>query len=230
MKAFEPAYVIERHGSKTISCFRVTINNALLFDYFVSLLAAGLSLRQISRVLRANRERLGCASKIGYVSDGGASSFSRIVCAVGLQILSDLMSRSWAFAVGRDVSTDAFGHSHLDVRVPFPGVEFGDDVLSFHLLAIPSFNEQHNGESLCNMFVKVFDSLCPGWTDNLIGSSTVGAPNTTGCNVGFTTLLANAVSSPVFYRVWCLAHQLDLGIKAAANAIHDVGGFQLLPL
>jgi hypothetical protein len=111
------------------------------------------------------------------------------------------MSRSWAFAVASDVSTDVFGHSHLDVRVRFPGVEFGDDVLSFHLLAIPLFNEQHTGESLCNMFVEVFDSLCPVWRDNLIGSSTDGAPNMTGCNVGFTMLLANAISSPVFYRV-----------------------------
>jgi hypothetical protein len=56
----------------------------------------------------------------------------------------------------------------------------------------------------------------------LIGSSTDGAADMTGCNVGFKTMLANAVSSPVFYRVWCLAHQLDLVIKAAANAIHDV--------
>jgi hypothetical protein len=50
----------------------------------------------------------------------------------------------------------------------------------------------------------------------------------TCCNVRFTTLLANAVSSPVFYRVWCLGHQLDLVIKAAANAIHDVGGLPFI--
>jgi hypothetical protein len=142
-----------------------------------------------------------------------------------------LMSRSWAFAVASDASTDASGHSHLDVRVRFRGVEVGDDdVLSFHLLAITLFNEQHKGESLRNMFVKAFDSLCPVWRDKLIGSSTDGAPNMTGCNAGFTTLLANAVSSPVFYRVWCLAHQLDLVTKAAANAIHDVGDFPFITI
>jgi hypothetical protein len=140
---FEPEYVIETDGSKTMSCYRVTINNALQFEYVVSLLAASLTFRQISRVLRENRERLGCASKTGCVTDGEASSFSRIVCAVGLQILSDLISRSWAFAVSSDVSIDAFGQSHLDVRLRFPGVEVGDDLLSFHLLAISLFNEQH---------------------------------------------------------------------------------------
>jgi hypothetical protein len=93
------------------------------------------------------------------------------------------MSRSWAFAVASDVSTDAFGHSHFDLRVHFPGIEAGDDVLSFHLLAIPLFNEKHTGESLCNMFIKVFDSLCPVWRDKQIVSSTDGAPNMTGCNV-----------------------------------------------
>jgi hypothetical protein len=77
----------------------------------------------------------------------------------------------------------------------FPGVEVRDDVLSFYLLAIPLLNEQHTGESLCNKFVKVLDSLCPVWRDKLIGSSTDGAPNMTGCYVGFATLLANDVSS-----------------------------------
>jgi hypothetical protein len=178
MKVFVPAYVNESDGSKTISCYRVTINNTLQFDYVVSLLATGLSFRQISRVVRENRKRLGCASKTGCVSDGEASSFSRIVCAFGLQILSDLMSRSWAFAVASDVSTDGFGHHHLGVWVS--GVEVGDDVLSFHLLAVPLFNEQHTGESLCNMCVKVFDYLCPAWRDKLIGSSTDGAPNMIG--------------------------------------------------
>jgi hypothetical protein len=182
MKVFEPAYVIETDGSKTISCYRVRINNALQFEkYVVSLLSAGLSFRQIYPVVRENRERLGCASKTGCVSDGEASSLSRIVRAVGLKILWELMSRSWAFTVVSDVSTDAFGLSHLDVRVRFPDVDVGDDVLSFHLLAISLCKEQYTGESLCNLFVKVFDSLCPVWRDKLIGSSTDGAPNMPGC-------------------------------------------------
>jgi hypothetical protein len=181
MKVFEPAYVIETDGSKTISCYRVRINNALQFEYVVSLFAADLSFRQISPVVRENRERLGCASKTGCVSDGEASSLSRIVRAVGSKILSDLMSRSWAFAVVSDVSNDAFGLSHLDVRVRFPDVDVGDDVLSFRFLVISLFKEQYNGESLCNIFVKVFDSLCPVWRDKLIGFSTDGAPNMPGC-------------------------------------------------
>jgi hypothetical protein len=55
------------------------------------------------------------------------------------------MERNWAFAVASDVSTDSFGNSHLDVRPRFPAVEIGVDILSYHLLAIPSLNEQHTG-------------------------------------------------------------------------------------
>lgn len=210
MDVSEPQYVIEDDGSKVVSCYNVTIVNPLQFDYVVSLLAAGLLFRQISRVILENHDRLGCASKTHCLSDGEASCFSRIVFAVGLQIIADVMSKSWAFAVASDVSTNDFGNSYLDVRIRFPGLEVGDDLLLFHLLAIPLFEESHTGESLFNFFVKVFDALCPMWKDKLIGSSTDGAPNMTGYNVGFTSQLATAVSWPAFYRVWCLAHQLDL--------------------
>jgi hypothetical protein len=46
------------------------------------------------------------------------------------------MLRTWAFAVGSDVATDDFGHYDLDVRVRFPGIDAGDDLLSFHLPAM----------------------------------------------------------------------------------------------
>ena len=87
-----------------------------------------------------NRNQLGCAAKTGCVSEGEASCFYRIVCAVVLQVLADIISQVWAFSVGSDVSTDDFGSSRLDVRVQFPGIDNGNDLLSFHILAIPLFN------------------------------------------------------------------------------------------
>ena len=134
--------------------------------------------------------------------------------------------------IGSDVSTDDFGNSHLDVRVRFPGLQVGDDLLSFHLLAIPLFDESHRGESLFNLFEKVFDALCPQWKEKIIGSSTDGAPNMTGCYSGFTTRLSNAAAAAgdMFYRVWCLAHQLDLVIKVAMKAIADKGGFPFISI
>ena len=229
MQVFSPHLVTADDGSEIVSCYTVVIANVLQFDYVVALLGAGMSFRMISRVVKENRDRLGCASKTGCVSEGEVSCFARIVCAIGLQIIADIMSSTWAFAIGSDVATDDFGHSHLDVRVRFPGINVEDDLLSFHLLAIPLFEESHSGESLYAFCSKVFDALCPTWKAKIIGSSTDGAPNMTGCNVGFTTRLANAAGTDrAFYRVWCLAHQLDLIIKASLHAIADVTGFQLM--
>jgi hypothetical protein len=42
MNIFEPEFVIESNGSKTISCYRVTINNSLQFDYAASQFSVGL--------------------------------------------------------------------------------------------------------------------------------------------------------------------------------------------
>ena len=74
------------------------------------------------------------------VSEGEASYFYRIVYAVGLQLLVDVIGQVWAFAVGSDVSTDDFSSSHLDVRVQCPGIDNGDNLFSFHLLVITLFD------------------------------------------------------------------------------------------
>ena len=60
---------------------------------------------------------------------------------------------------------------------------------------------------------------------NIIGSSTDSAPSMTGCNIDFTTHLDNVVIGSKFYRLWGLAHQLDLITKAGIHAISDTGEF-----
>ena len=102
------------------------------------------------------------------------------MCVVGLQVLADNIGQAWEFTVGSDVSTGDFGRYQLDVRVRFPGIDNGDDLLSFHLLAITLFDESHSGKSLFNLFVNVLYVLYPQWNHNIIGSSTDGAPNMMG--------------------------------------------------
>ena len=163
-------------------------------------------------MIQENRNRPRCASKTGCISDGEGACFARIVCAVGLQIIADIMLRTWAFAVGSDVATDDFGHYDLDVRVRFPGIDAGDDLLSFHLLAIPLFEESHSGQSLYSFFSKVFEALCPTWKGRIIGSS----------------LAIAAGVDCVVYCVWCLAHQLDLTIKASPHAVANATAFPFM--
>ena len=217
-------------ASKVVSCYQVTLSNLLQFNYVVSLLASGLSFRQISQVVLENYNQLGCAVKTGCVSEGEASCFSMIVCAVGLQVLADVIGQAWEFSVGSDESTNDFSSYHLDVHVLFTGIDNGNNLLSFHLLLIPLFDESHSGESLFGIFAKVLDVLGPQWKHKIVGSSTDGSPYMTGCHYGFTTRLANVALGQAFYRVWCLAHQLDLIINAALKAIADKAGFPFMTI
>ena len=227
MNMFVTQYVVADDGTKVVYCYLVTIHNPLQYNYIVALLSDGLSFRQISRVVQENRDRLGSASKLGGVSEGDASKFLRVTCNLGLQMISELMSLSWAFSVENDVSTDGFGSSHLDVRIQRPGRDVADDIFSFYLLAVPLFKAAHSGASLFISFLKVFDALCPAWKAKIICSSTDSAKSMTGCNVGFTTQLANVVIGGKLYRVWGLAHQLDIIIKAGLHAIANTGEFAL---
>ena len=93
------------------------LSNPLQLDYVVYFLAVGLSFRHILQVVTENRDQLGCAVNTGCVSEGKAPCFSRIVCAVGMQVLADVIGQAWAFTVGSDVSTNDFSSSHLNVRV-----------------------------------------------------------------------------------------------------------------
>ena len=118
----------------------------------MALLSAGLLFHQISRVVQENRDRLGAASKLGGVYEGDASNFSRVTCSLDLQMIADLMLHSWVLSVATDVSTDGFGSSHLDVHILMPGCDVADDLLSFHLLAVPLFEAAHIGASLFILF------------------------------------------------------------------------------
>ena len=91
MRVFQPIYVndeenddIDDNASNVVSCYKVTLPNPLQFDYMVSLIDAALIFRQISQVALENRNQIGYAVRTGCVSEGKASCFSRIVCAVGL--------------------------------------------------------------------------------------------------------------------------------------------------
>jgi hypothetical protein len=99
-------------------------------------------------------------------------------------------------------------------------------MLSFHLLAIPLFEETHSGQSLFNFVVRLLDALCPDWRSRLVGSSTDSTPSMTGSTKGFSTRLASAVLEfGPFFRIWCLEHQLDIIVKGAIVDMQDRANF-----
>ena len=55
-------------------------------------------------------------------------------------------------------------------------------------------------------------------------------PNMMGCNICFKTQIIKINVSSQFYRVWGLAHQLNLIIKARLNVSAEAGYFSLFDL
>lgn len=226
MKAFKP---VTNEAGEVLS-YTIHIKNKPQFDHVCELLSASLSFRQISKVVRSDRENLCASSKVGCISPGEASNIARLACAIGLQAMAEIMRACWAFSIGADESNDEGGDPHLDSRIRFPpivGYEGGPAIENgFHLLAIPLFALAHTGRTYSGLVMKLLDVLCPDWRMKLIGSSTDGAGNMTGHNSGFSTILRNeSLCKEAFYRIWCLAHQLDLVIKASINSLDDSGAF-----
>lgn len=151
MSFFVPQNFVSDDGTRVLLCYTVNFNNPSQLDYIFSLLGAGISFSQITRVFQENQNRLGVAGKLCCVSEGDSSNIARITCALGRQMIAYLMSQSWAFSVATDVSQDYFGESHLDVRIRIPGRCVADDLLSFNLLEISLFQEAHSGASLFNI-------------------------------------------------------------------------------
>jgi hypothetical protein len=140
--------------------------------------------------------------------------------------MSEIMKTSWAFSIGADESNDDGGDPHLDSRIRFPpiaGYDGGPEIeCGFHLLAIPLFSLAHSEETYADLVMKMIDALCPDWRMKLIESSTDGAGNMTGFNAGFSSVLRNeSLCADSFYRIWCLAHQLYLVVKAAVNRLDE---------
>ena len=229
MRAFHEV----KNEAGEVESYTVTIKNSAQFNHVVELASAGLSFRQISKVVRSDRENLRAAGKISSVSPGEASNMVRLACAIGLQALSEIMKKSWAFSIGADESSDEGSDSHLDTRIRFPsipGFDFGPEIMNgFHLLAIPMYDLSHSGRQYADRMIKVLDALCEDWRMKLIGSSTDGAGNMSGHIGGFSSLLLReSLCKDGFYRVWCLAHQLDLVVKSAVTKLEDTGVFAFM--
>ena len=47
--------------------------------------------------------------------------------------------------------------------------------------------ELHTGDNMFDLTTKILDVLCPNWKDEVIGVTTNGTFNMTGCHVGMVT-------------------------------------------
>lgn len=202
-------------AEKALQCFKfnessmqyvLEIKNKKRFDMAWKFLAAGSSFRQLERYMKIVTEETGISYYSG-VSDTSASVYSRIVCGISLEYLSQILSSVWAFALALDSSTH-LGHSYLDMRARFI---IDKKIQNVHLIALP-LHGKHTAQNMFLTVSKFLDTLVLDWRKKLIGVSTDGARVMTGRIKGLVTLLESA-SQGFIVRVWCGLHQLDLEVR-----------------
>lgn len=153
--------------------YRIHVRNPIQFHLVVDYVSVGASFRMASYILRMTKERTGLAS-IGCCSEGKVSSYIRMVCAINLQLMKDLLDRVWTFSIALDMSTH-MATSYLDIRLRF----FTTSIVNVHFLAIPMFT-RHTALEIFNHASKALDVVRPDWKSIMISTSTDGERKMTG--------------------------------------------------
>ncbi|KAJ8538995.1 hypothetical protein ON010_g12876 [Phytophthora cinnamomi] len=172
----------------------VTVDSRLEMDTCVKFLAGGVAFRQAAQLFRG---MAGLDQTHGAMTEKRVRSLCRVLCAVNLQRLKDLLAGGgvWAFAVVMEYSKTA-GSPFLDVRVQF---EHGGEIHSVHLVGIV-IQDADVAEESGELVLRYLDVVVPSWKTKLIG---VGYANEGGvkaraCTREITNRLAEECESPIF--------------------------------
>jgi hypothetical protein len=125
------------------------------------------------------------------------------------------MQHCWAFVIELD------GGSKSSVPYLYYRLRFvlGHKFLNVHIIACQMYKSQ-TGENMFNLSSKILSTLCPNWTEKLIGITTDGASNMAGCHAGLATFIERVANAGLFC-VWCAAHQLDLVVQARFKSMFN---------
>ena len=203
MIGFEPI----NNENNEIDCYQAIIQNGFQYDLVISTIANGLSFCQTMNVIEGFRDMTGMGNKIGYINRRKVTIQVRVFCAQSFQIIANAMQYCWAFEIALDGGNKG-SVPYLDFRLRFV---LGYEMFNVHLIAAPMY-ESHTGNNMFALTSKILDVLSPDWKKKLIGVTSDGASNMTGCHVGMVTQIQR-LALPGFYRVWCAAHQLDLAVQ-----------------
>eukprot|EP00918_Siedleckia_nematoides_P095162 GHVU01208964.1.p1 GENE.GHVU01208964.1~~GHVU01208964.1.p1 ORF type:complete len:485 (+),score=61.15 GHVU01208964.1:342-1796(+) len=201
----------------------IIIRSPRRFEFVRRMLKRGQSFRNIVGNCRDTHELV----RGGYVVSGMTLSdvqwYSRMVVGISLLMLSQLMKMACCYSVSIDTASDVWGGQFLSVIVrlavmglpgPFEG----------HVCCGRITGTKEAPEIVQHMF-RVLESLDPQVRQKLLAFATDGENAMTGWRGGAATLVqstTNPDNPPL--RVWCMAHQLQLALKHALDAITDSKG------
>jgi hypothetical protein len=182
-----------------------TITKPLLFDLAVRYISCGSSFRMAERIMRHTVDVFGTSQALNRQE---VSRMMRVACASNLQIISDLLIKSWSFSIAIDSATHQ-STSSLDLRFRVYSQKHRC-IFNFHGCAIP-MHERHTGEVMWGMLCKFLSIFCPRWQISMLGVDSDVARNMTGRAAGVVTRLQNYMHEDCpLLQIWCGAHQLDL--------------------
>jgi hypothetical protein len=120
------------------------------------------------------------------------NNFIRVVYAVNLQQIADLLHRSWAFSLALDSTThQSTSFFDLHFRVFIPNYH---SIVNLHGCALRMF-DRHTGDIMSTMVSKFLTVLCPNWTIHLLGLTSDEARNMIGWVAGVVIRLDAAMHS-----------------------------------
>ena len=114
--------------------YSVTVKNVRLYQLCIRFIACGSSIRLSSRLIQATKE----AAHLSYL--GGASEtklrqYVRVVVAICLQQVSDVMKSAWTYSIALDTSTHQ-STSYLEVCLR---IYSNKTIKNYHLMALPMY-------------------------------------------------------------------------------------------
>ncbi len=156
-------------------------------------------------------------AKLNGLNDHMVDQFVRVLHAISLQIISDVLTDPavWAFSLAADASTH-LGVPLLDqrIRVCVKGMLY-----NLHLVFVPFF-ERHTAQNYVKLIKILLNTVFPSWREKVVSISSDGENTMTGRHAGVVTLLENECSNPVL-RIWCIPHQFDIVVKNATHGVLD---------
>jgi len=217
--AFEPitkANAMKLFKPQEDESYLVTIKNSLRFDLAIQHISVGLSFRQTSKVIEQHRSATKNA-KCSGLKDHMVGQFVRILLAVSMQIISDVLTDPtvWAFSLATDANTH-LGVPLFDQRIH---VCVKGMLYNLHLVLVPFF-ERHTAQNYVKLIKILLNTVSPSWHEKVISISSDGENTMTGRHASVVTLLENECSNPVL-RIWCVPHQLDIIVKNATHGVLD---------
>jgi hypothetical protein len=196
--------------------YTVEIKGLMRFDLALDHISIGLSFRQAALAIQHAKDRTKTA-KLGGINDLMVAQWVRMLVTVLLQQIAFILGHEsvWAFLFAEDSSTNC-GQSFFDtrLRVCYKGV-----LVNLHFVVLPMF-VRHTAFNIFELAVKALDALFLNWRSKLLNISSDGKNTMIGRYAGFVTRMANEAANPVL-RIWCPPHQIDLVLKAAAEAVAD---------